>query len=239
MNLRNALTAALLSLLAPAALAQTTVSPTEPHLTAQGHAEIKTKADVANLTISVKVATRSKTVAVQQNAARTAALIAKIRTIPGIKSEDIQTVDYTITRQFSDNAVPVFLGYQVVNTVSVTLHNVRDVGRLIDLTAGGGATQITELTYSLADKSAAERQVLTLAVADARTRAGTMASALGMALGRLRLVTDSRAVVYDSNGLDGTADFAPRHSSASASTPISAQYITVRADAGVDYSLAP
>ena len=238
MQFTNFIAASLFCLLAPAAHAQTPLSPAEPHLTAQGHAEIKTKADVANLTMSVKVTAKRETVAVQQNAARTTALIAKIRTILGIKSEDIQTADYTITRQFSDNAVPVFLGYQVINTVSITLHNVRNVGRLIDLTAGGGATQITELTYSLADKSAAERRALTLAVADARIRAGTMASALGMTLGRLRLVTDSTPVIYTSNGLDGAADFAvSRH--ISVSTPISAQYITVRADAGVDYSLAP
>ena len=53
----------LLCALAPAAHSQTVNNPaaaaaTSPHLTAQGHAEIKTKADVADLTISVKVVAR-------------------------------------------------------------------------------------------------------------------------------------------------------------------------------------
>ena len=59
-----------------------------------------------------------------------------------------------------------------------------------------------------------------------------------MTLGRLRVVSDSSAVIYDTNGYLNAAgslsSYAPRYS-----TPISAQYITVRADAGVDYSLEP
>ena len=65
----------------------------------------------------------------------------------------------------------------------------------------------------------------------------TMASALGMTLGRLRLITDSSSVAYN---IDGSS--AAGHFSALArvrETPISAQLITIRADAGVDYSLAP
>lgn len=231
---------ALLCALAPAAHSQalnnSSAESAAPHLTAQGHAEIKTKADVANLAISVKVAARLETVAAQQNAARTAALVAKIRALPGVRSEDIQTADYTVTRQFSDAFVPVFVGYVVTNTVQVTLHNVSEVSRLLDLTAGVGATHITGLTYGLADKQAAERRALTLAVADARGRAQTMASALGMTLGRLRVVSDSSSI-FDTNGYFVSGGGYNALNGVSAVTPISAQFITVRADASVDYSL--
>ena len=232
---------AFLCALAPAAHSQSlsnsaAADPAVPHLTAQGHAEIKTKADVANLTISVKVAARLETVAAQQNAARTTALVAKIRALSGVRSEDIQTADYTVTRQFSDASVPVFVGYAVTNTVQVTLHNVSGVSRLIDLTAGGGATRITGLTYALADKQATERRALTLAVADARGRAQTMASALGMTLGHLRVVSDSSSTFeIDGNSVAGAYSL----NGVSAATPISAQFITVRADAAVDYNLEP
>ena len=233
----------LLLALAPAAHSQIVNSPaTEPaapHLTAQGHAEIKAKADVADLTISIKVAARLETVAAQQNAARTTALVAKIRALPGVRSEDIQTADYTVTRQFSNSDTPVFLGYQVTNTVQVTLHNVREVSRLIDLTAGAGATRITGLTYTLADRQAAEQRALTLAVANARSRAQTIASALGMTLGRLRVVSDSGgSYVLDGNGYEAANNFS-LNAAGAAPTPISAQLVTVRADASVDYSLEP
>ncbi len=229
----------LLCLLAPAAHSQPLNNPAAPesaapHLTAQGHAEIKTKANVANLTISVKVAARLETVAAQQNAARTTALVARIRALPGVRSEDIQTADYTVTRQFSDASVPVFVGYVVTNTVQVTLHHVSEVSRLIDLTAGAGATRITGLTYTLADRQAAEQRALTLAVANARERAQTMASALGMTLGRLRVVSDSSST-FDTDGISVAGAYSLNGSSAA--TPISAQFITVRADASVDYSL--
>ena len=231
-----------LCLLAPAAHSQSpnnpAFEPSAPHLTAQGHAEIKTKADVANLTISVKVAARLETIAAQENAVRTTALAAKIRTLPGVRGEDIQTADYTVTRQFSNADAPVFLGYLVTNTVQVTLHHVSEVSRLIDLTAGAGATRITGLTFTLADRQAAERRALTLAVADARGRAQTMATALGMTLGRLRVVSDSGGgnVVFETNGLEAVNSFS---SAGAASTPISAQLVIVRADASVDYNLEP
>ena len=240
MHFTNSVGVAFLCLLAPAAHCQISSVPTadysSPHLTAQGHAEIKTKADVVNLTISVKVAARVETVAAQQNAARTAALVAKIRSLPGVRGEDIQTSDYTVTRQFSNMTVPVFIGYQVTNTVQMTLHHVSDVSRLIDLTAGAGATRITGLAFTLADPQAVQRRALTLAVADARERAQTMASALGMTLGRLRVVSDSSSV-FDTNGYFVSGGGYNALNGVSAVTPISAQLITVRADAALDYSL--
>lgn len=243
MNFTKHLSVAFLCLLAPAAHCQALNNPAaetaSPHLTAQGHAEIKTKADVANLTISVKVTAQLETAAARLNAARTTALVAKIRALPGVRSEDIQTADYTVTRQFSNADAPVFIGYVATNTVQVTLHNVGQVSRLIDLTAGGGATRITGLTYSLADKQAAEQRALTLAVANARGRAQTMALALGMTLGSLRVASDSSSV-FDTDGVSLSGDRmtgAYSLNGISASTPISAQFITVRADASVDYSL--
>ena len=240
MNFTKYIGVAFLCALAPAAQCQISSGLTAeypiPHLTAQGHAEIKTKADVANLTISVKVAARLETIAAQENAARTTALVAKIRALPGVRSKDIQTADYSVTRQFSNANIPIFTGYLVTDTVQVTLHNVSQVSRMIDLTAGAGATQITGLTYGLADKQAAERRALTLAVADARGRAQTMASALGMTLGRLRVVSDSSSAFdTDGNSVAGAYSL----NGVSAATPISAQFITVRADASVDYSLEP
>ncbi len=234
------LSIALLWALAPAAHSQgagitaATAGPLVPHLTAQGHAEIKTKADVANLTISVKVFARLETDAARLSAARTTALVAKIRALPGIRGEDIQTADYAVTRQFSNADAPVFLGYVVTNTVQVTLHTVSQVSRLIDLTAGAGATRITGLTYTLADRQAAEQRALTLAVANARERAQTMASALGMTLGHLRVVSDSGNSVFETNGYEAANNFSLN---GAASTPISARLVTVRADAAVDYTL--
>ena len=241
MNFTKYLGIVLLCALAPAAQSQTSSSsaaePVGPHLTAQGHAEIKTKADVANLTISVKVMARLETAAARQNAVRTTVLVAKIRALPGVRSEDIQTADYSVIRQFSNADAPIFTGYIVTNTVQVTLHNVSQVSRLIDLMAGARATRITGLTYTLADKQAAERRALTLAVADARGRAETMASALGMTLGRLRVASDSSSV-FDSNAYLVTGGGYSLNG-ISAATPISAQLIIVRADAAVDYSLDP
>ena len=122
--------------------------------------------------------------------------------------------------------------------VQVTLHNVHEVSRLIDLTAGAGATRITELTYTLADRQAAEQQALTLAVANARSRAQTIASALGMTLGGLRVVSDSGGgVVYSNFGYEAGNNFTTTNGLVS--TPISAQLVIVRADAAVDYTLEP
>ncbi|MGI4789705.1 MAG: SIMPL domain-containing protein [Janthinobacterium lividum] len=243
MHITKYLVIMLLGTVAPAGYSQTLDNPaavsSSPHLTAQGHAEIKTKADVANLTISVKVASRIETVAAQQNAARTTVLVAKIKALPGVRSEDIQTAGYTVTRPFSDASVPVLLGYLVTNTVQVTLRNVSEVSRLIDLTAGTGATRITGLTYTLADRQAAEQRALTLAAANARERAQTMASALGMTLGRLRVVSDSGSgnVVYANFGNEASNDLTSAGSLSS--TPISPQLVIVRADVAVDYSLDP
>ena len=217
----------------PAAATQ----PVGPDLSAQGHAEIKVPADIATLTLSVASEAKRETAAAQANAASTTALIALIRAVlgPKLADKDIQTADYTSERQFNTNGpVPVLIGYQVTNTVLVTLHDVGQVSRLIDLSAGSGATKITGLTYSLVDRQAVEARALTAAVMDARGRAQAIAAALGATLGSLRSVNDSAGSTFQPQMSAGTYDLDTR---GPAATPISPQEIMVTADVTLDYGL--
>ena|GEM_PF-437778 len=108
---------------------------------------------------------------------------------------------------------------------------------------------LSEIDSALAELSPSHRETVILHDLHEMTYAecaavlgvpvGTVKSRLSTAFRRLRVVSDSGGgnVVFSSFGYEASNKFSLN--STSASTPISAQFITVRADAGVDYSLEP
>ncbi len=74
-------------------------------------------------------------------------------------------------------------GYTTVNHIVVTANRIEEVGMLIDVATGAGANRVASLVFTSSNIEAARREALTLAIADARAQAETMANALGLPLG--------------------------------------------------------
>jgi uncharacterized protein YggE len=70
----------------------------------------------------------------------------------------------------------------------VTLGDLTEAGKLIDLATQGGANQIQRLQFSLKDEKPARAQALRQASLEARANADAMAAALGLKLGPVLLI---------------------------------------------------
>ena len=198
---------------------------------AQGHGEVKIKPDIAQVTISVTTESKDQAEAVSQNAARTTTTLAALRNA-GIAEKDIQTQSYTLEPQYDYRTSPAVLtGYQVTNSVQATVRDLTKVGLVIDKTTTAGASQISGISFDLADRGKAQAQALAIAVVTARLKAAVMAQAAGVDLGRLLTITEGSApVIQPVFAMRAMAKAAPE-------TPIADQQITVTADATLVYAM--
>ena len=207
-------------------------------ITAHGHGEVKIKPDIARLTAAVTTQAKYQDKAVQDNAGKMTALLTTIRSLK-IADKDIQTPSYSVEPQYDySNGQPHLTGYQVTNSVEVTLRDLAQTGILIDTITQAEVNRgvsLNGVSYDLSDPAAAQDQALGAAVTDAMRRAHTMANALGYGLGSVVSLNDSEAVPAQPIFMTRMQPMSALAASAP-TTPISAQQITVTADVTIEYS---
>jgi len=226
--------------LVPMALAQdirpgpTVAFSSAEGLTVHGHTEMKVKPDIAYVNIGVVTQARDSAQAVQDNAARATALLKALKQA-GTADKDIQTQFYGVQPQYDYNSSPAVLtGYQVTNSVQVTVRDLTKVGQVIDKAAQAGGNQVNGVTFDLADRTQAEGQALAMAVTEARAKANVMAQAAGVSLGRLLNLSEGTAATFQPMMLERPMLM---KAAAESSTPVSPQEITVTADVTAVYGM--
>ena len=202
----------------------------ENYITALGHGEAKAMPDVAALTMSVTVQSADQAEAVRQNAEQAAVVRALLREC-GIADTDIQTSHYRVQPQYSrQKGTTTLSGYEVQNSLQVTVRNLDEVGTVIDKVTTHSALSVDYISFGLSDRVQAEAEALSQAVASAHRKAGVMAAAAGMGLGHLISMTEGSPDAFPSLGYDGGTLSA-------AGTPISAQQITINASVTLVYEM--
>jgi uncharacterized protein YggE len=150
----------------------------------QGNGEVRVRPDIARLELGVQTQNADSTKAAQENATRTDAVIKAIKA-GGVADNDIQTSGFSIFPQYDNRPgkTPTITGYQVNNTVSVTVRRIGDTGKVIDAATKAGANFGGGISFDVndVDKQKALDEALTKAVADARRKALTLAKAAGIA----------------------------------------------------------
>jgi uncharacterized protein YggE len=203
-------------------------------ITAQGHGEVKVKPDIALVTLTVTTQSADQAEAVRQNAVRTTAVLAALRGA-SIAGKDIEAQSYTVQPQYDYKPSPPLLtGYQVQNSVQATVRDLTKVGLVIDKATAGGASEIGGVSFDLSDRAQAQSQALAQAVASAKLKAGVMADAAGVGLGRLLTMTEGSASPIIRPMYAMRAMAAP---ASAPETPINDQQITITADATLVYAM--
>ncbi|MEX2599674.1 MAG: SIMPL domain-containing protein [Dehalococcoidia bacterium] len=125
----------------------------------------------------------------------------------GVSDEDIQTQYFNIHPEYRYEEVLVdgnrrseqrLVGYRVTNSLSVKIRDLDNVGNIIDgaVEAGGDATRINGIHFTLEDGAEAEEEARVLALQDAREKAELYASELGVSRGDLAYVSETSAQRY-------------------------------------------
>lgn len=165
-------------------------------ITVQGVGKITLTPDLA--TISIGVQSQASTAANAQSAASAAMtkIIAAVKKA-GVAEIDMKSQWVSLNPQYSydrtGSTAPRVTGYQANQALAVKVRRIETTGAVIDAAVAAGATQVSGISFSVADPTAATAQARTAAIADAKKRATALAQAAGVSLGALITVTEVSA----------------------------------------------
>jgi len=147
--------------------------------------------------LSIGVSDQETTVAAAQAIANDAMnKVMAVLKAQGIADKDIQTSFFSIqpvTRYDNTKNESIIVGYMVSNMVTAKVRTIDKIGTVIDAAAaaGGDATRINGVTFSVDKPESYFGQARGLAMADAKATADQLASLAGVKLGGAFYITES------------------------------------------------
>jgi len=188
----------------PAAATSTSAGLT-PGITTRGLGTVTTTPDTVTIVIGVQTRAQSAKAALDANTDKATALINVLKS-KGVAPADLQTSQLSVNPT-SDSATGRITGYAVTNQVTAKLHDIGAAGGLIDAAGdvAGDAVRLKQLSFSIADDSAARAQARANAVRQAQAHAKQMADGAGVRLGQIRSITEVPASPPGPLGRDAAA----------------------------------
>jgi len=144
------------------------------------------RASFAFGTVSQAATANAALAASSQSVARVIAALKRA----GVAQSDIQTSDVSLSPRMNDSGNEI-VGYTAANTVTATIRKLGDAGDVVDAAVGAGANQVYGPNLLTSDQDAAYRNALKEAVAQARTKAETLATASNSTLGKITAIVES------------------------------------------------
>lgn len=160
-------------------------------LTVAATGEASRSPDFATVSAGVVTQAAAADVAMRDNASRMSAVLAALKAA-GIAERDIQTSRVGLEPQYryEQNKAPEILGYQATNTVTVKLHDLSRLGRVLDALIAQGANQINGPSFGIEHPESAYADARRTAVRNALAQAQTYADALGVKLRKIVSISE-------------------------------------------------
>jgi uncharacterized protein YggE len=127
----------------------------------------------------------------QESSNKMTAVIAKLKEL-GVVDADIQTSNFNISpqRNVGPNGSGEITGYQVTNSVMVTIRDLSTVGDILDQAIQAGANDISGVSFGFSDPAKLQLQALDQAVADAQAQADALAKSSGVQRGEVLSISE-------------------------------------------------
>jgi uncharacterized protein len=190
-----------------------------PKLTVAGSGLASATPNLLTVAIDINVTGSGAQVSLTDDSSRAGAVTAVLEP-GGVAAQDIQTSDVSLQPQYS--LTGAVTGYQMSNTITAKLRDFTTAGSILDqlASAGGNATRIDSLTFSIADPRSIEDQARTDAVHQAVSHAQSMARAAGERLGPVCSMSDQSSATFPQyNTFD---EAAPGMTASGATVPLEA-----------------
>ena len=112
---------------------------------------VKSVPDMATISTGVVGKGATAQEALRQASIRTDSMLKTLKTF-NIADKDIQTAQFSVGQDYDySGAKPRLLGYQTSSTLSVTVRDLGQLGKILDALTGAGATDINGPTFAMAD----------------------------------------------------------------------------------------
>jgi uncharacterized protein YggE len=206
-------------------------------ITVTGNATESSAPDEAVLTLTVESDGTDPGASLNANAVAVKNVLDRLKT-EGIAAEAIETANvsvYPIRTYNPDTGQETLTGYRSQNTVTVTMAEAAQVGKVLSAAVEAGANIVSGPVWKLSDDTAAVAAALKKAVANARTKAEALAEAQGVKVGDVVTMTES-SVAVPVYPMYAMADSSARAGGV-VDTPISAASLDVTATVTITYVL--
>ncbi len=192
--------------------------PATDTITVQGSGEVSIVPDVAKISFSVENVAATVAVAQAATTKQTDAALAAMKAA-GIADKDIKTTSYSISPQYAyptpcygitcpvpvdgyTSGSPKITGYQVSQSVQVTVRELDGVGAVLESLGKLGVQNVYGPNFALDDSTAAYAAARADAIMKAKQQATVLAKQLGVRLGKVVNFSESSGgypypVMYD------------------------------------------
>ncbi len=181
-----------LGLLITTPVAMARADETTAAITVTGEGRVSAAPDMA--VVNTGVMTRSDTASEAlslNNSAITRVMGVLIQ--HGIDQKHIQTAGFNVQPEFNyknREQPPAIIGYRVTNGVTVKVHELSALAKVLDALVQAGSNQISGIQFMFKDASSLEDQARRNAYRNARARAELYAEEANVKLGKIQLITE-------------------------------------------------
>ncbi|CAG0961227.1 26 kDa periplasmic immunogenic protein [Anaerolineae bacterium] len=164
-------------------------------ISVSGAGKVNVKPNVALASIGVEITAPTLAEATSQANTKSNALIEKIKSM-GVADKDIQTINYSIqpiTQQPRAGSSPTISGYRINNQLRVTIRKIDDAGKILDAAVAAGANNIYGVSFTIDDATPYQQQARVAAIKDAQDKAGQLAKAANITLGKILMISEGGA----------------------------------------------
>ncbi|MGH9100609.1 MAG: SIMPL domain-containing protein [Acidimicrobiales bacterium] len=207
-----------------------------PKITETGTGTVSVTPDLLTISLDVHTTAKQASKALAENDAATAKILHALSS-GGVARRDLQTTDLSIQPNYAHTGTAV-TGYGVDDTVVAKIRSFSTAGTLIDaaVSAGGNATRIDSLAFSLTHPISAQTRARGIAVRQAVGDARAIARAAGERIAGICSIDDRTST----STTPPVLPFGNAHAAASPSAPVpvEAGSQTVTSQVSVVLSLA-
>jgi uncharacterized protein len=196
--------------------------------------------DEAEITLAVETVDKSAKKSQADNAVLAERVMDALKSA-GVAEEDIKTVSYNLREETRWNDSlrkyePV--GYRTSNSIMVTVKNLDATGNIIDAAVNAGVNRVSSVRFTLSRQKTVELRTLALkeAAQNAREKADSIASGLGVSLFQVHSASESSGYSY-SNYSRSYDMMESLDASDGASTPITPGDIDFSATVNVQFEI--
>jgi hypothetical protein len=167
----------------------------EHTISVSGTGTVTLKPDVADLHLGVLITRQTVKSAQADAASAMTKVIAALKAV-GIADKDIQTSNVSLQPAYdysSNSNPPRITGFQMSNSVTVTVRDLARLGDAIDNGLAASATSLDGVNFRVDDQTAAEAQARQAAMAEAKSKAQTLATAAGVSISGVASISETSA----------------------------------------------
>lgn len=186
---------ALGSFAATPAMADEKEQPRIISITAEG--VVESAPDLVEITAGVVSQGKTAKEALQENTERMTKMVAAMKE-DGIAARDLQTSNFSVQPVYETHHKPeegrttrTLIGYEVINQVHLTLHEIPKLGAILDKLVTLGANKIDDISFGLDDPTAQENEARKKAMKAAKAKAELYAEAAGVTLGKVMTISEN------------------------------------------------